>query len=495
MALPAARGSSNYEVVPPNASAMIESMRAFGYSPATAVADLVDNSITAGARTIEVRLHWAGVDSWISVADDGSGMTEEELRTAMVLGSRSPREIRPREDLGRFGLGLKTASFSQCRSLTVMSRTEAGKPATRRWDLDFVADQAEWCLLTAPRPGSADRSQLVNERRGTVVVWEELDRLVGDSDIEDSPARERFLEVARRIETHLGMVFHRFLAARGGPELRINGHRIQGWDPFLADHVSTQRLPVETLPFRGERITVTPYVLPHHSKLTEAERKAGRGPEGWNAHQGFYIYRERRLLVAGDWLRLGAQKEEHAKLARIQIDLPNSLDADWQIDVRKATARPPGPLRDRLRQIGEITRRRAVEVYRHRGKEIARGATGERSLVWRQLVRHGKIHYAINRDHPVVAQAVIAVPALESILRLTEETVPIPLIALQATERAEEQATPFEDADRDLRVLAERAFDAFVRSGQSPDAAKKVLLGIEPFAGHPEFIAALGEHK
>lgn len=486
-----ARATGGHEIVPPNAAAMIESMRAFGYSPATAIADLVDNSITARASLIEVRLHWAGRDSWVSVSDDGRGMSEDDLRTAMRLGSRNPRERRAAEDLGRFGLGLKTASFSQCRSITVASRPTAGVMNVRRWNLDVVTERGEWCLLTTADARAVDRLDPIGPEHGTVVLWEDLDRLAGDADGGDASARERFLQTARHVETHLGMVFHRFLAGRNVPELRVNGNRVQPWDPFLADHPSTQRFQSEWLTLRGCRIEVTPYVLPHQSKLTEAERAAGRGPEGWNAHQGFYIYRERRLLVAGDWLRLGGQKEEHAKLARIRIDLPNDLDAEWQIDVRKATARPPGPLRDRLRQIAELTRRRAVEVYRHRGKEIARRHSGDQSFVWRQLVRRGKIVYAVNRDHPIVATALAATPGLESVLRLAEETVPVPLIALQATERPEEQAAPFEGADRDLRTLARNTRDVLLANGHNRRTVTTALLAIEPFASHPEILTAL----
>lgn len=488
-------GTAEAEIVPPNAAAMIESMRAFGYSPATAVADLVDNSITAGARTIDMRLHWAGSGSWVSVSDDGRGMSEDGLRTAMRLGSRSPRETRASDDLGRFGLGLKTASFSQCRSLTVATRAAGGDVAVRRWDLDEVARRGEWCLLTSPRESSRGKLEFVNPHQGTVVLWERLDRLAGEDDVDDQRSRERFLHTARRVETHLGMVFHRFLLARKGPELRVNGHRVAGWDPFLADHPATQKLPTETLTLRGSRVEVSPFVLPHHSKLAADEHQLASGPEGWNAHQGFYVYRERRLLVAGDWLRLGAHKEEHAKLARIRIDLPNDLDADWQIDVRKATARPPGPLRERLRQIGEITRRRAVEVYRHRGKDVARRHGGERSFVWRQLVRRGKIVYAINREHPVVASAIEATPELEPVLRLAEETVPVPLIAMKASERPDEQGDPFEGADRDLQAVARAARDALLTRGYTPSAVTAALGTVEPFASRPEILAALEEEE
>ena len=481
------------EIVPPNAGAMIESMRAFGYSPATAVADLVDNSITAGAGSITIRLHWAGTASWLSITDDGRGMSEDALRAAMTLGSRDPREARTPQDLGRFGLGLKTASFSQCRSLTVASHTGGGDVAVRRWDLDEVASSDEWRLLTTGPSGPAATAISPPADGGTVVLWTRLDRLVGDAEVEDDRARERFLQAARRVEAHLGMVFHRFLSAPNGPRITINGHDVPPWDPFMSGHPATQPFPTETLFLRDRPIEVTGFVLPHHSKLTADEREAGRGPEGWNAHQGFYVYRERRLLVAGDWLRLGPQKDEHAKLARIRIDLPNDLDEDWQIDVRKATARPPGPLRERLRQIGEIVRARAVEVYRHRGKEVARRHAGDAAFVWRQLVRRGKIVYAINREHPMVADALDDQPQVEGVLRLAEETVPVPLIALQAAERAEDQAAPFEGADSELQAMARAARDALLERGHAPAQVTAALLAMEPFSFHPAVVVALEE--
>lgn len=147
----------DYDLVEPDASAMMESLRAFGYSTPAAVADLIDNSITAGARNVWINFHWNGSDSHVVMLDDGGGMTEEVLVLAMRAGSRSPLEDRNAADLGRFGLGLKTASFSQCRQLTVASKAKRHTQVTRRWDLDYVREHRQWRLLKAPAAGSADR--------------------------------------------------------------------------------------------------------------------------------------------------------------------------------------------------------------------------------------------------------------------------------------------------------------------------------------------------
>ena len=103
------------EEVPPSASAMIESMRAYGYSTPMGIADLIDNSIFAGATRVWLNFHWSGADSFISIADNGHGMSEEQLVSAMKLGSQNPLEVRPKKDLGRFGLGFKADFEAFCR--------------------------------------------------------------------------------------------------------------------------------------------------------------------------------------------------------------------------------------------------------------------------------------------------------------------------------------------------------------------------------------------
>lgn len=490
-----------FEVVEPNAPAMIESMRAVGYTAQAAVADLVDNSISARARNVWVTFHWDGTASFVSITDDGFGMNDDGLIEAMRLGSRSPLEDREPGDLGRFGLGLKTASFSQCRRLTVWTRTSPGAPAVRCWDLDYVHETGEWRLLKEAAPGPPARSAPLEElASGTVVVWENLDRLVEGAAVEDERAQLRFLEVAEAVEKHLSMVFHRFLEAPTELTIWINGQPISPWDPFLRGETATQQLAEETFSVGGERVVVRPYVLPHHSRLSADVHQRAAGPGGWNARQGFYIYRNRRLLVPGDWLQLGFQKEEHSKLARIQVDIPTALDGAWQIDVKKSTARPPGVLRDELRRIAKVTRKRATEIYRHRGKVIARSAARDDSFVWKRIVRRGKVAYRVNREHPVVRETLTSSNGqgahVESLLRMIEETVPSPLISLDASQTRDEQAAPFEGAPMaEVDNLLRRTYESLRAAGLTSDAARKRLAGIEPFNQFPELIAILEEAR
>lgn len=485
--------------VPPDPAALIESMRAFGYSLPTALADLIDNSISAGATDIDIELVWAGRASTVTITDNGVGMDEAALTGAMRVGSRRPIEQRSPRDLGRFGLGLKSAAWSQARSLTVISRARGGPVLVRRWDLDHVTEVGRWSLLTTGTPAAEPMAAVVaGMGSGTVVLLEALDRLVGPEAEDDPAARTRFFAAVAAATEHLSMVFHRFVSGRGAVRLHVNGSPVEPWDPFLEEHSATQRLPPETV--AGVRIS--PFVLPHASKLGGDAHTRASGRRGWNAQQGFYVYRGRRLLVAGDWLGLPrTQQEEHYKLARIRIDLETAMDADWQIDVRKARARIPGPLQPELHRIAQATRRRAAEVYRFRGKTAARQGDGQRAInfVWERVTRRGGVHvFRVNRRHPVLAALSGMGPetarAVERALRLAEESLPVEAIVMDSRENPDtDRGAPFSGDAGEVRVMLREAHAAMVREGADPGTALRALASVEPFESHPEVVGALRE--
>ena len=497
------------EEAPPSPSAMIESMRAFGYSLATAIADLIDNSITARAKNVWIEFHWGGRDSYITIADDGCGMSEPTLRDAMRLGSRSPLATRDKYDLGRFSIGMKTASLSQCRRLTVASMPTSEQVAIRRWDLDYLADPSVdgWSLLKSAAPGSDERlAALEQVQSGTVVLWERMDRIVGDVSPSDVAARGRFLAAANAVEEHLGMVFHRFLSP-DKPKLRIflNGQHddsaVRPWDPFIENHPATTATPEETLRFPDGDVQLRGFILPHKDRLTTEEHKLAAGPAGWNAQQGFYVYRGDRLLVPGSWLGLGKPrpwtKEEHYKLARISIAIPNSMDLSWQIDVRKSIARPPSAIRDRLRELADSVRKDAREVYAHRGSYGPRKKCESPIRLWNPVTRAGQRTYRIDREHALV-RAALALDAHQDkrvgpLLRVLEETVPVQQIWLDTAESPDQHATPFQStAESEVRRAIEDIFRVLTEhEGMSPDDATSVLARMDAFRDYRAIIYSL----
>lgn len=480
---------------PPKAAAMLEALRGLGYTTATALADIIDNSIAAGADSVDVLFSWAWASSTIAVLDNGVGMDEAELDLAMRLGEKSPLEARGAHDLGRFGLGLKTASFSQCRRLTVASR-KAGMTHCLRWDLDVLAESRDdgWHLLEGPAPGSEPALGVLNGSRGTLVLWENLDRIVTLGCTEQD-----FLDLIDNVEQHLAMVFHRFLAG-AKPRLRIaiNGRPVEPWDPFLTNHPATWSSPTERI---GGGVEIQCHVLPHKDRLDERQHGLAAGPNGWVAQQGFYVYRNQRLLLAGSWLGLGRgrrwTKEEAYRLARIRLDIPNSADADWKIDIRKSAARPPMVIREKLTRLAEDTRDRARRVFAHRGQVIRSGKGEPLAHAW--LAEHfkGGMRYRIDRGHPavqaVLEQAGSLGPHVQAMLRIIEETVPVQRIWLDTTEARETPRTGFagEPAAEIASILSVLYKNMVQGKGYSPALARKRLLNTEPFNHYPDLVAAL----
>lgn len=490
-------GSRN---APPRAGAMLEALRGLGYSTAAALADIIDNSVSAGASEVHVGFAWAGDESRVTVLDDGRGMSDAELESAMTLGDKSPLDERHPGDLGRFGMGLKTASFSQCRRLTVAS-AKAGARSCLRWDLDALARDPSggWLLFEGPAPGSeAFLATLSDKSSGTLVLWEAMDRVVTKAYTADD-----FVDLIDRVEAHLAMVFHRLLE---GPSARlrilINGRPVAPWDPFMSGHPAKPwNSPIARSSADAVTVAVECHVLPHKDKLSPEEFERAAGPDGWNAQQGFYVYRNERLLVAGGWLGLGPgrawNREEPYRLARIRLDIPNTADAAWKIDIRKSIARPPVSLRPWLTKLAEHTREQARKVFAYRGSPTQPRVGGPIEQAWRVERTNAGARYRIDEKHPAVAATLGAAaehaPLIRAMLRVVEETVPVQRIWLDTAENKDTPRTGFagEPTAAVVDVLKALYADMVGRRAMSDERAKKALSTTEPFQNYPDLIAAL----
>ena len=486
---------------PPHAMAMLEALRGLGYSTSAALADIIDNSISAGAKEVRVDFIWDGTASRISILDNGRGMTDAELENAMRLGDKNPLDVRASHDLGRFGMGLKTASFSQCRRLTVKTVNNETESCLR-WDLDELAanPQGGWLLFEGPASGSAAYlNALIAAKSGTLVLWELMDRIVTDSYTADN-----FNDLIDTVETHLAMIFHRLLQGpRAKLKLLFNGRAVAPWDPFMSGHSAKPwTSPVTNHSTSYGNVAVQCHVLPHRDKLTAAEFEEHAGPEGWTAQQGFYVYRNERLLVAGGWLGLGNarawNREEAHRLARIRLDIPNTADADWKIDIRKSTARPPVSLRPWLMSLAENTRERARRVFAYRGIPAPTNGNVPIEQAWRVDRLKAGIRYRLDQNHPSIA-AVLASsgelqPLVQSMLRVIEETVPVQRIWLDTAENKETPRTNFDgEPNAAIIEVATVLFDDLIeRKGLSVEEARKSMLRTEPFQKYPTLVAKLG---
>jgi Histidine kinase-, DNA gyrase B-, and HSP90-like ATPase len=389
--------------LPPNAASLAMSMRDLGYSLESAVADIVDNSISANATQVDILCDLSLHDPALSILDNGCGMNLEELTSALRHGSKGPRTARLANDLGRFGLGLKTASFSQGRHLTVATREhESDQVCSAEWDLDYVVAENRWAIAVME---SREISLVPHIDRlskpGTLVVWRKLDRLF---EAESGQGRDETVnEKLSLLRDHLSLVFHRFLSGEVGATkltITVNGHPLTPFDPFCRSNKATQRLPKDVLKVNGQKVEIQAYVLPHHSRLSAKEYEFYRTRSEFISNQGAYVYRNGRLMAWGDWFRL-VPKGEATKLGRVQVDFPSALDEAWTIDIKKSRARPPKIVREHLRQILPKITNAAVRVHKGRGQKLFEET---RSPIWERYADHGQIRYALNRSHPLISQ-------------------------------------------------------------------------------------------
>lgn len=380
----------NTEIVNPNVGNFIESIRDIGYSFEVAVADLVDNSITAGCSELQILLV-PEPDLVFSLLDNGIGMSEYEIVEAMRLASRNPKELRNKTDLGRFGLGLKTASFSQCRKLTVISKKDS-IISCRQWDLDYISEQNQWLLITPEDYSHVPLFKELNElESGTLVCWQIIDRC-------DKTNLSRTVDQVRK---HLALVFHRFLegADQKAVRIKINNNPVQPFNPFNLNHPATQQLHVEKIKIFNSEVSVQPFILPHHSKLSQKEYDYYATEEGYIKSQGFYLYRGNRILIYGTWWNLHKTADAH-KLVRIKIDIPNNMDSLWGIDVKKSIARPAEAIRNDLRRIIFRVTEMGSKPFTGRGRRIE-----DKTIIqfWEVMPLNDDFRFAINASHPLYA--------------------------------------------------------------------------------------------
>lgn len=426
----------------PPAGALITSLRSLGYTFDTAVADIIDNSISAGAKNIDVDINEDPHGDYIvSILDDGRGMSFDELAEAMALGSKSPVDERHADDLGRFGMGLKTASFSQAQKLTTISKTSDGFVNGLRWDLVQVAASNSWHADVVEGVWEAHGSKLVEKampRSGTLVIWSSCDRLLPTE--KDNSHRRR--EVATKISNlkqFLSLTFHRYLTSGRKNKIAITvcGEALVPANPFC-EGLKGADAPAAILVAPSQKldpyqdVTVRGVVLPHPSTFRNVKELNQVAPRGdFLSSQGIYIYRGDRLISYGSWHRL-APKSQSNRLARLEINLPNSLDNEWVLDIKKSSITIPALCRNSLRKLVEKIRSTSSTVHTGRIRVAPRD---KNASVWHRRYDAEKklVTYCVNGNHQLVLELRSRLPdtsrsTLDALLALIESSIPVDLI-------------------------------------------------------------------
>jgi len=472
------------EIAKPNPKSTINSYRSFGYNLSTAISDIIDNSISANASEIRLEYKWNGQESFISIWDNGVGMNKEELVIAMTPGSKDPEEERNEKDLGRFGMGLKTASFSQCKRLTCISKKHGYATIKRCWDIDFINSENEWQLLDYVSNNSF-LEKIENQKSGTLVIWEKLDRIVGNAETSNESVKNAFYAEMTAVKHHLSLVFHKFIESKR-IKIIFQNTDIEAYNPFL---LNLNPKPEMGQPEIFGNVEITYFILPHMSEIGKTNYENSGGSLGWFQEQGFYIYRGDRLLVAGDWLGL-EKKRDYSKLARIAVSFTNSNDFNWHLDIKKSTATPPIEIRKELSRIAKIAIMKSAKIYNWREQRTAseNGNINHEPLWTDEKTREGIKKYKINRKHPIIKSLLdenskLAVKAL----KLLEENVPIELILSNQNEDPafHELEKQNEKPSDDLINLAVELFKINVSKGLPKDLAQQQIMNSVPFNLYP----------
>lgn len=442
------------EIVAPNISNFIISIRDVGYSLEIAIADIIDNSISAKAKKVEINF-LINPTLKIEILDNGCGMDEKELIEAMRLGSKNPLEKRTKNDLGRFGLGLKTASFSQCKKLTVFSKKN-NILINRQWDLDYLEKTNEWYLLKLNEQEIKYAKyeyldKLKEVKNGTLVIWENIDRF----------SKEEVPNLINNLRNHLSLTFHKFIEKKD-IFIKLNENFIKAFNPFNGNHIATQQLKEEIITMNnGEKIKILPYVLPHHSKVSQSEYEQYGTEEGYLKSQGFYLYRANRLLIHGTWFGLHKISEVH-KLVRIQVDIPNTNDPDWGIDIKKSIAKPTNNIREQLRRIIKEITLVGSRVYTGRGKKIEDKSVEKFWNLYPE--ENGKISFRLNLENQLYKKILENLSKdniylLNMYLKYIQEYIPLNAILVQLQQNPHKVCQREKITDEEKKKLREKLLE------------------------------------
>lgn len=489
----------------PQADILMGSMRSMGYSFEAAIADVVDNSISADSANIRILFPISPLEKKaVGILDDGHGMSQDTLFEAMRYGSTSSEATRNPKDLGRFGLGLKSASLSQCRVLTVVSYWN-GELCAYQWNYDHIIKKKDWLVLHLNDDEIKQLPYYDNlkaQAKGTLVIWQEFDILSKSNDGQVYNALDELKDV---VSKHIALIFHRFMSrAKNSISMYVNNSKLTAFDPFLESHPKTtckKEISIAINDSHGceQHIKVRPYILPYLSDMNEKDKKLIGGVEEMRSKQGFYVYRNERLILWGHWFGM-SRRHELTKNTRICVDIPNALDDIWSIDIKKQVATIPKRIQNQLKKTVDEALDTSVVKQTHRGRKTK--VNDDIDYIWDRIEGRNKtFYYQINRDSKLVKFILDKVSEedvtyIRLLLNEIEKTIPLQQIYIDKSNACIPE-TKEEDNDRfdSIYQLAISMIDTYQDiTAESPDKLIESIMKSEPFHLFPKVKDQLKSH-
>lgn len=495
-------GVSKFIENEPTADVLMNSMRSMGYTFEAAIADVIDNSISVKADEIRIMFPYDPQECYVAICDNGDGMTPEELFDAMKYGSKLKGKNRKSDDLGRFGIGLKSASLSQCRKLTVISKKDNAVHAYI-WDLDVINQHGSWAMIECSHDEIKQirfNDFLENKSSGTVVLWENFDIIEKSS----NGVYNELMKYQESTAEYLSLIFHRFLNKdkKEAVKIYVNNFQLEGLDPFLEKHKKTNPRREITIAVNDSEgveryVKVQPYVLPFQKDMTKEDLKKIGGIENYRTKQGYYIYRGERLIVWGTWF--GRPKSELTKHARVKVDIPNALDDIWNIDIKKQNAKIPNIIKHQLTKAVDEAMDIAVRAQTYRGR--IEKIDEHIDYIWDRIKeRNEHFSYRINRNSKIFDLIKDHVSdevwhRIDMVLDEIENSIPYQQIYI---DKSQNKVADYIDEERKLEIKAKAQIiiKASLSFGElSKGDIIENLFNSEPFNKYPELKKELLEEE
>ncbi|GIU19422.1 ATP-binding protein [Shewanella sp. MBTL60-007] len=410
----------------PNPKSHIKTLSRIGYNLDSAISDIIDNSVTAESKNIFVEMDVVDQKAALVIKDDGYGMDEDTLINSMRIGCKDPSDIRGEFDLGRFGSGMKMASFSQARKLTVISKIENFNIQSATWDLDLVERENAWTLIKHTEQetkGLCSKFNIEFGESGTAVIWENISKYNGYPIAELQAILGQDLV---SLKSYVRLHFHKFMEGKRAINFYFNFQKLDHFDPFLRNRNGYQEGPSQKFRVKkGGSIELRVHILPHESKLTKVDLDNLGGTDQITANQGLYVYRANRLIISGGWFGL-TRLSQLGKLARVEVNVPTSLDEEWSTDVKKSSLEIPHKVKVKLKQLIREPIKRSQKTYRYRGR------LEEANAFWKvnENEREKSISYEISKDKTLLKKLIVTLDkdkVYDLIGYLTHLSVEIPI--------------------------------------------------------------------
>ena len=473
------------EEVIPDPESLLESIRSVGYSLKEAVSDLIDNSVSANATSIRVIINLEG-DGEFHLIDNGDGMDHQKLVSSFRLGSTNPKKTRDENDLGRFGMGMKTASLSQCRSVTVTSK-QNNSVVSRTLDLDEVNRQKKW-IIGEKAMLSEIVKQLDDLEHGTIVSWEKIDH--------KNVSKEENNNLLLDVRNYISLCFHRFMERTNNKiSFYLNDVLIKPISPVVEGSQVFSEISLDDIDSKMEAFTI-PIRKDNNSFSVFNSLELFNGVEN---QQGIYIYRSDRLLCFGGWLGIVKPNNSY-KLCRVIIDFKNnySSDSKWSIDIKKTKAEIPYEYRQEIKRfVQKAQKASSIKIGKFNRLEMGSSIRNlyENAELWfiKKNTKYGYWEYSLNIENPIFQGLLKKVKKkeLKVLLDIISRNIPIADIIDNNDEEPANHDTLYAEIDiEDIlaneKKQAQQLLQIFLQSGETKSEAIEKILSVEPFVRHKQ---------